>query len=79
MLQHVYYGVESQLSNRPLGIALSAVFFSRKIASGVCGHGVEPRWNTVHTALQDRIFFVSVDEFIEAFDFKEELEQLRLT
>ena len=62
-----------------LGVALSAVFFSRKIAqlvfinSGLSEDGLERTYY-----ISGQIFFVSVNSFLAAFDFNEELEMVVL-
>lgn len=58
-----------------VGVALSTVFFSRKIAKVVFIDTVlspDKTKRTYHVAGQ--LFFVSVDDFLEAFNFNEELE-----
>lgn len=61
------------------GIALSTVFFSRKIAKVVFVDTVLSPDRTHRTySVAGQIFFVSVDDFLESFDFKEELEKVTL-
>ncbi|RMG09197.1 MAG: SulP family inorganic anion transporter [Cyanobacteria bacterium J055] len=61
------------------GIALSTVFFSRKIAKLVFVDTVLSPDQTHRTySISGQIFFVSVDDFLESFDFKEELEKVTL-
>ncbi|NET48369.1 MAG: SulP family inorganic anion transporter [Merismopedia sp. SIO2A8] len=62
-----------------LGVALSALFFSRKIAQLVFvrSHLSENALERTYI-ISGQIFFVSVGTFLEAFDFKEELEQVVL-
>jgi len=55
------------------------VFFSRKIAKVVFVDTVLSPDGIHRTySVAGQIFFVSVDEFIEAFDFKEELERVTI-
>ncbi|MGC1395223.1 MAG: SulP family inorganic anion transporter [Coleofasciculaceae cyanobacterium] len=62
-----------------VGVALSTVFFSRKIAKVVfvdkvlSADGLHRTYN-----IAGQIFFVSVDDFLENFDFQEELEKVTL-
>jgi len=63
MLTTVYYGVESQLSNRRCRWdCLSAVFFSRKIAKVVFVDTVLSP-DEFKYSVAGQIFFVSVDEY----------------
>lgn len=58
-----------------IGIALSTVFFSRKIAQLVFVDKLLSPDGTKKTySVAGQLFFVSVDDFLEAFDFSEELE-----
>ncbi|MEC4802966.1 MAG: SulP family inorganic anion transporter [Jaaginema sp. PMC 1079.18] len=62
-----------------IGIALSTVFFSRKIAKvafidSVYDADTEHRTYTV----AGQLFFVSVDEFLSSFNFQEELEKVTI-
>ncbi|AFZ43731.1 sulfate transporter [Halothece sp. PCC 7418] len=62
-----------------VGIALSAIFFSREIAQVVfVDKTVSPDGMhcTYHVAGQ--IFFVSVEQFINAFDLKEDIERVTI-
>jgi SulP family sulfate permease len=62
-----------------VGIALSTVFFSRKIAKVAFVDTVisdDGQHRTYNVAGQ--LFFVSVDEFLSAFDFHEEVEKVTL-
>lgn len=62
-----------------VGIALSTVFFSRKIAKVVFvdkALSADRLHRTYRVAGQ--IFFVSVDDLLEGFDFREELEKVTL-
>jgi SulP family sulfate permease len=62
-----------------VGIALSTVFFSRKIAKVVFVDTVLSADGMHRTyGVAGQIFFVSVDEFLEAFDFQEELERVTI-
>jgi SulP family sulfate permease len=62
-----------------VGIALSAVFFSRKIAKVVFVDTVLSADGMHRTySIAGQIFFVSVDDFLEAFDFKEDLERVTI-
>jgi SulP family sulfate permease len=57
------------------GIALSAIFFSRKIAKVVFVDTVLSPDGTKRTySVAGQLFFVSVDDFLEAFNLSEELE-----
>jgi len=58
-----------------IGIALSTVFFSRKIAKVVFVDTVLSPDGTKRTySVAGQLFFVSVDDFLDAFNFNEELE-----
>lgn len=62
-----------------VGIALSTVFFSRKIAKVVFVDKVLSADRLHRTyRVAGQIFFVSVDDFLESFDFHEELEKVTL-
>lgn len=62
-----------------VGVALSTVFFSRKIAKVVFVDKVLSADGTHRTySVAGQIFFVSVDDFLENFDFHEELEKVTL-
>ncbi|WP_267383446.1 SulP family inorganic anion transporter [Cyanobacterium sp. uoEpiScrs1] len=62
-----------------IGVAMSAIFFSRKIASLIFvdsllkGDGTERVYS-----VNGQIFFVSVDNFISAFDFREKLKKVTI-
>jgi SulP family sulfate permease len=59
------------------GIALSTVFFSRKIAKVVFVDKTISNDGMHRTySVAGQIFFVSVDDFLENFDFYEELEKV---
>lgn len=61
------------------GIAMSTVFFSRKIAKLVFVDKVLSADGTHRTYnVAGQIFFVSVDEFLEAFDFKELIDYVTI-
>lgn len=58
-----------------VGIALSAVFFSRKIAKVVFVDTLLSPDGTKRTySVAGQLFFVSVDDFLNAFNFDEDLE-----
>ena len=58
-----------------IGVALSTVFFARKIAQLVfVDSSLSPDGNERIYKISGQIFFVSVDSFLAAFDFDEELE-----
>ena len=58
-----------------IGVALSAVFFARKIAQLVfVDSSLSPDGNERIYKISGQIFFVSVDSFLAAFNFDEELE-----
>lgn len=58
-----------------VGIALSAVFFSRQIAQVVFVDKVLSADGFHRTySVAGQLFFVSVEQFLEAFDFKEDIE-----
>jgi SulP family sulfate permease len=60
-----------------VGIALSTVFFSNKIAQIVFVDSVLSADGTERTyKVAGQLFFVSVEDFLNAFDFEEELEQV---
>lgn len=62
-----------------IGVALSTVFFSRKIAKVVFVDTVISSDKTHRTySVAGQLFFVSTDEFLAAFDFKEELERVTI-
>lgn len=62
-----------------VGVALSAIFFSRKIAALVFVDSLlkEGEKERVYSA-NGQIFFVSVENFLNAFDFQEKLEKVTL-
>ncbi|MGK7945824.1 MAG: SulP family inorganic anion transporter [Microcystaceae cyanobacterium] len=58
-----------------IGIALSTVFFSRNIAQVVfVDKLLSPDGSKCTYSVAGQLFFVSVDDFLQAFDFSEELE-----
>ena len=58
-----------------VGVALSTIFFSRKIAQLVFVDSVlNDQENQRTYSVAGQIFFVSVNEFLAAFDFKEDLD-----
>ncbi|MDJ0734530.1 MAG: SulP family inorganic anion transporter [Nostocaceae cyanobacterium] len=62
-----------------VGSALSAVFFSRKIAQLVFVDSLLNEGGTIRTyKVAGQIFFVSVNDFVAAFDFREDLEQVKI-
>ncbi|NET54091.1 MAG: SulP family inorganic anion transporter, partial [Merismopedia sp. SIO2A8] len=62
-----------------IGVALSAIFFSRKIAQLVFVDTVLSEDKTKRTySVAGQIFFVSVNYFLAAFNFKEELEYVKI-
>ena len=60
-----------------IGVAMSAIFFSRKIANLVFVDSFlkEAEKERVYS-INGQIFFVSVDSFLSAFDFREKLERV---
>ena len=60
-----------------VGVALSTVFFSRKIAKLVFVDSVRHDSDRTYK-VAGQLFFVSVDEFLSYFDFQEELERVTL-
>ena len=60
-----------------IGVALSTVFFSRKIAKLIFVDSVRHGSDRTYK-VAGQLFFVSVDEFLGYFDFQEELEQVTL-
>lgn len=61
------------------GVALSAIFFSRKIAQVIFVDKVINPERTHRTySVAGQLFFVSVDDFLAAFDFSEEVEQVTI-
>ncbi|MGQ4650008.1 SulP family inorganic anion transporter [Lyngbya aestuarii] len=62
-----------------IGVALSAVFFSRKIAQLVFVDTILSDDQTQRIySVAGQIFFVSVNEFVTAFNFKEDLEHVKI-
>ncbi|WP_353933176.1 SulP family inorganic anion transporter [Okeanomitos corallinicola TIOX110] len=63
-----------------IGILMSAVFFSRKIAQLVFVDKVLKDSNDTHRIynVSGQIFFVSRDEFLESFDFTEQVERITI-
>ncbi|MBE9079722.1 SulP family inorganic anion transporter [Romeria aff. gracilis LEGE 07310] len=60
-----------------VGIALSTVFFSREIAKMVFVDTVLSRDRAQRTySVAGQLFFVSIDDFLDAFNFEEELDQV---
>jgi SulP family sulfate permease len=63
-----------------VGVALSTVFFSRKIAEVVFVDKIVSEDGNHRTySVSGQIFFVSVDDFLAKFDFHEELEKVTLS
>lgn len=61
------------------GVALSAIFFSRKIAALISvGSKFSEDETTRIYFVNGQIFFVSVENFINSFDFREKLEQVTI-
>ena len=60
-----------------IGVAMSAIFFSRKIANLVFVDSFlkEAEKERIYS-INGQIFFVSVDSFLSAFDFREKLERV---
>lgn len=62
-----------------VGVALSAVFFSRKIAKVVFVDTVLSADRSHRTySVAGQLFFVSVEDFLAAFDFQEDLERVTI-
>ena len=62
-----------------VGVALSAIFFSRKIAALVFVDSLLSEDGTERIySVNGQIFFVSVESFINAFDFREKLEKVTI-
>ena len=60
-----------------VGVALSTIAFSRKIAKLVFVDSLLDSGKKQRTySVSGQVFFVSVDEFLASFDFKEELSQV---
>lgn len=58
-----------------VGVALSAIFFSRKIAKLIFVDSVLSEDGTKRTySVNGQVFFVSVENFLNGFDFREHLE-----
>lgn len=58
-----------------VGVALSAIFFSRKIAKLIFVDSLLSEDGTKRTySVNGQVFFVSVENFLNAFDFREHLE-----
>lgn len=61
------------------GVALNALLFSRKIAQLVFVDSViDPQGEKRVYNIAGQIFFVSVNEFLQAFNFKEDLELVKI-
>ena len=60
-----------------IGVAMSAIFFSRKIANliHVDSYLKDGGKERIY-GINGQVFFVSVDSVLSAFDFREELEQV---
>ena len=60
-----------------IGVAMSAIFFSRKIANliHVDSYLKEEDKERIY-GIHGQVFFVSVDSFLSAFDFREKLERV---
>ena len=62
-----------------VGVALSAIFFSRKIAALVFVDSLLSEDGTERIySVNGQIFFVSVENFLNAFDFRENLEKVTI-
>lgn len=62
-----------------IGVALSAILFSRKIAALVFVDSMLQENGTERIySVNGQIFFVSVDNFLNYFDFREELERVTI-
>ena len=62
-----------------IGVALSTIFFSRKIAQLVFVDRVfSPDETERIYSVGGQIFFVSVNDFLSAFNFQEDLEQVKI-
>ncbi|WP_033366352.1 SulP family inorganic anion transporter [Mastigocladopsis repens] len=62
-----------------VGVVLSTVFFSRKIAKVVFVDSVLGHNNTYRIySVAGQLFFLSVDDFLAAFNFKEDLERVKI-
>lgn len=62
-----------------IGVALSAIFFSRKIAQLVFVDTILSDDGTKRIySVAGQIFFVSVSHFLAAFDFREDLEHVKI-
>lgn len=62
-----------------IGVALNALLFSRKIAQLVFVDSViDPQGEKRVYNLAGQIFFVSVNEFLKAFDYKEDVELVKI-
>lgn len=61
------------------GVALSAIFFSRKIAQIIfVDKVINCDCNHCTYSVAGQLFFVSVDDFIASFDFKEEVDKVTI-
>lgn len=62
-----------------IGVILSTVFFSRNIAELVFVDTVlSPDRMSRTYSVSGQLFFVSIDEFLAAFDFQEDLEEVKI-
>ncbi len=62
-----------------VGVALSAIFFTRKIAALVFVDSLLTEDGTERIySVNGQIFFVSVENFLNAFDFREKLEKVTI-
>ncbi|NEQ29811.1 MAG: SulP family inorganic anion transporter [Leptolyngbya sp. SIO4C5] len=60
-----------------IGVALSAIFFSRKIAELISvSSQLSPDGTKRVYSVSGQVFFVSVETFLNAFDFREKLEYI---
>lgn len=61
------------------GVALSAIFFSRKIAALIAVDSKLSEDEMTRTYfVNGQVFFVSVENFVNSFDFREKLEQVTI-
>ena len=60
-----------------IGVAMSAIFFSRKIANLIhVDSYLKEESNERIYSVNGQVFFVSVDSFLSAFDFREKLNKV---
>jgi SulP family sulfate permease len=61
-----------------VGVVLSTVFFSRNIAKVIFVDILNPDQNYRIYSVAGQLFFLSVDEFLAAFDFQENLQRVKI-